>query len=143
MVAFGDMIVFVLAAGFLSLAPTWFLLKLCVEKIPRALIAVELLFALLGLASWLTVKWMAASVWMAGSVAPESPPHAFSPALGLLIAFGAIPRIVLGPVLLTIEGVAFFLVREPLTRALLAATMLMDLVPLSMYAWHMFGATPR
>jgi hypothetical protein len=34
MVAFGDMILFVLVAGFLSLAPTWFLLKLLVEKAP-------------------------------------------------------------------------------------------------------------
>ena len=46
MVAFGDMIVFVLASGFLSVAPTWLLLKLCVEKIPRALIAAELLFGM-------------------------------------------------------------------------------------------------
>jgi hypothetical protein len=32
MVAFGDMILFVLAAGVLGLAPTWFLLKLAVAK---------------------------------------------------------------------------------------------------------------
>jgi len=34
MVAFGDMILFVLVAGFFSLAPTWFLLKLSVENAP-------------------------------------------------------------------------------------------------------------
>src|ERR1035441_9884779 len=39
MVAFGDMILFVLAAGFFSLAPTWFLLKLSVEKAPRVSVA--------------------------------------------------------------------------------------------------------
>ena len=31
MVAFGDMVLFVLAAGFLSLVPTWFLLKVFVH----------------------------------------------------------------------------------------------------------------
>jgi len=56
MVAFGDMILFVLVAGFLSLAPTWFLLKLCVEKAPRTLLAAELLIAAIGPASWLTVR---------------------------------------------------------------------------------------
>ena len=55
MVAFGDMIVFVLAAGVFSLAPTWFLLKLCVEKAPRTVLAAELLIAALGPASWLAV----------------------------------------------------------------------------------------
>jgi hypothetical protein len=32
MVAFGDMILFVLVAGFFGLAPTWFLLKLFIAK---------------------------------------------------------------------------------------------------------------
>ena len=133
----GDMVLFVLAAGFVSLAPTWFAVKLAIEKAPRVLLAAQLLVGAIGPVSWLAVRWMAPGP------STRSLPEALSGALGLLIAFGAIPRIVLGPVLITIEGVAFFLVREPLTRALLAATMLMDLVPLSMYAWHMFGATPR
>ena len=133
MVAFGDMIVFVLAAGFLSLAPTWFLLRLCVEKIPRALLTAELLVAATGPASWLTVRCMA------GGVSPRSLPQAF----GLLIAFGAIPRMVLGPVLLMIEGATFFLVRERLTRTLLAGAMLMDLIPLSIFALHLAAATYR
>ena len=59
MVAFGDMILFVLATGFLSLAPTWFLLKLLVEKAPRALLATELLIAALGPVSWLAMVAMA------------------------------------------------------------------------------------
>ncbi len=68
MVAFGDMIVFVLASGFFSLLPTWFLLKLCVEKVPRVLIAVELLAAVLGPVSWFTVRWMAAGASQPGTL---------------------------------------------------------------------------
>ncbi len=139
MVAFGDMIVFVLAAGVLSLAPTWFLLKLCVEKTPRTLVAAVLLIAVSGPASWLAVRWMATGP----NPHPHSLPEAFSGVLGLLIAFGAIPRIVFGPVLLMIEGVTFFLVRGLLPRTMLAAAMLLDLIPLSLFALHMAAATYR
>src|SRR5690349_5462639 len=55
MVAFGDMILFVLAAGTLGLVPTWFLLKLLVEKAPRVLLTLELLMAAIGPVSWLAV----------------------------------------------------------------------------------------
>jgi len=137
MVAFGDMIVFVLAAGVLSLAPTWFVLKLCVEKAPRTLLAAELLLAASGPASWLTVRWMAAGA------SPQSMPQAFSGVLGPFIAFGAIPRMVFGPVLLMIEGATFFLARKRLTRTFLAAAMLMDLIPLSIFALHLAAATHR
>ena len=37
-----------MAAGFFSLAPTWFLLKLSIEKAPRVLLAALLLIAGLG-----------------------------------------------------------------------------------------------
>ncbi|HEY2525263.1 MAG TPA: hypothetical protein VGI29_09410 [Candidatus Binataceae bacterium] len=134
MVAFGDMIVFVLAAGVFSLAPTWFLLKLCVEKIPRTLLAAELLIAATGPASWLTLRWMAAGA------SPQSLPQAFAGVLGVFIAFGAIPRIVLGPVLVMIEVATFFMARERLARTLLAAAMLMDLIPMGMFALHMVTA---
>jgi len=137
MVAFGDMILFVLVAGVLSLAPTWFLLKLCVEKAPRTLLAAELPIAAVGPASWLAIWYMAAGP------SRHSLPQAFSEVLGPLIAFGAIPRIVFGPVLLMIEGATFFLVRERLTRTLLAAAMLMDVIPLSLFALHMAAATHR
>jgi len=53
---------------------------------------------------------------------------------------GAIPRMVFGPVLLAIEGATFLLVRERVARALLAAAMLMDVVPLSMFALHLARA---
>ena len=139
MVAFGNMVLFVLATGFFSLAPTWFVLKLAIEKAPRVVLAAELLLGAIGPVSWLAVRWMSPGP------SPRNMPEGVGGALiGVLIAFGAIPRIVLGPVLLAIEGATFFLVRERLIRTLLIAAMLMDLVPLSMYAWHMFGApTPR
>ena len=134
MVAFGDMILFVLVAGFLSLAPTWFLLKLAVEKVPRALLGTELLVAATGPASWL------AMLYLASGASPTNLPQAASGLLGLLIAFVAIPRMVFGPVLLVIEGATFILARDHMTRALLAAAMLMDLVPLSLFALHMARA---
>ena len=61
--------------------------------------------------------------------------------LSLFIAFVAIPRIVFGPVFLVIEGATFFLVRESVARALLAVVMLMDLIPLSMFALHLARAS--
>jgi hypothetical protein len=135
MVAFGDMVLFILTTGFLGLVPTWFLLKLLVMKMPRNLLAIELLIALLGPASWLAVKYLA------GGASPPNPPHqAFSPLFGLFVAFAAIPRIVLGPVLLAIEAVTFFLIRARVVRVLLSAAMLMDLIPLSMFAFHMTRA---
>jgi hypothetical protein len=78
---------------------------------------------------------------MAGGLSPPNPPVAVSQLLGLFIAFVAFPRMVLGPVLLVIELAAFFLVRERVTRALLLVAMLMDLVPLGMFALHMMRAT--
>jgi hypothetical protein len=135
MVAFGDMILFVLVAGFLSLVPTWFLLKLAVAKAPRALLATELLIAAIGPASWLAMAYLAD-----GASLPNLP-QAAGELLTLLIAFGALPRIVFGPVLLVIEGATFLLVRERVTRALVAAAMLMDLVPLSLFALHLARAT--
>ncbi len=135
MVAFGDMILFVLVVGFVGLVPTWFLLKLFIAKAPRALLAIVLLVAALGPVSWLAVRHMA------GGLNPPNVPEAVGALLGLFIAFVAIPRMVLGPVLLVIEAVAFLLVRGPVTRALLVAAMLMDLVPLGMFALHMLRAT--
>jgi hypothetical protein len=79
MVAFGDMIVFVLASGFLGLAPSWFLLKLCVEVIPRSLIAAELLFAAIGPASWLAVARMATSAGPQPTIARRHPTDGVRP----------------------------------------------------------------
>jgi hypothetical protein len=135
MVAFGDMILFVLVAGFFGLVPTWFLLKLLIEKAPRALLAIVLLLAALGPASWLAV------MHMAGSASPPNVPQPGSQLLGLFIAFVGIPRMVFGPVLVAIEAATFVLFRERVTRALLAVAMLLDLVPLGMFALHMLRAT--
>ena len=135
MVAFGDMILFVLVSGFLGLVPTWLLLKLAVEKAPRALLVTELLIAATGPASWLTM------LYLASGATPTSLPLAVSGLLGPLIAFYAIPRMVFGPVLLVIEGATILLARERVARVLLAAAMLMDLVPLGLFALHMARAT--
>ena len=134
MVAFGDMIVFVLAVGIFSLVPTFFLLKLCVEKAPRTLLGAELLVAATGPASWLTLRWMAAGA------GPQSLPQAFAGVLGVFVAFAAIPRMVLGPVLVMIEAATFFMVRERRARTLLAAAMLMDIIPISAFVLHMATA---
>jgi hypothetical protein len=100
------------------------------------LFAIVFLVAAMGPVSWLTVRHMA------GGLNPPNVPEAIGALLGLFIAFVAIPRMVLGPVLLVIEAATFFLVHGRVTRALLAAAMLMDLVPLSMFALHMANA-PR
>ena len=137
MVAFGDMIVFVLAAGVLSLVPTWFLLKLCLERAPRILLIAELMIAALGPASWLAVAYMVAGA------SPQSLPHTLGEILGVFIAFVAIPRMVFGPVMLIIEGATFLLVRARLARTLVAAAMLMELLPMSIYALHFAAAIRR
>jgi hypothetical protein len=135
MVAFGDMILFVLVAGFFGLVPTWFLLKLSIEKAPRTVVAIELLAAAMGPASWLSLTHVA------GSASLPNLPEAIRTPIVLFIAFVAVPRLVLGPVLLVIEAVTFLLIRGRVTRALLVVAMLMDLVPLGMFALHMLRAT--
>jgi hypothetical protein len=130
MVAFGDMILFVFVTGFFALLPTWFLLKLFAEKAPRTLLTIELLAAAMGPASWLAVTSLA------GRSGPNVP-ETIAQLLGPFIAFVAIPRMVLGPIFLVIEGVTFILLHTPVARVLLAVAMLMDLVPLGMFALHM------
>jgi hypothetical protein len=140
MVAFGDMILFVLVAGFFSLMPTWFLLKLFIEKAPRTLLAIMLLVAAMGPVSWLAMVAMAVTTPPGGPSSLPNLPQLAKELFGLFIAFGAIPRIVFGPVLIVIEAVTLFLVRGRVARALLATTMLMDLVPLGIFALHMARA---
>ena len=67
---------------------------------------------------------------------PASVPQAAAQLFGKFLAFGAIPRMVLGPVLVVIEGVTFFLFRGGVARALLAGAVLMDVVPIGLYALH-------
>lgn len=142
MVAFGDVVLFLLATGVLGLAPTWFLLRLFVEKAPRAVLAAVLAVAAMGPVSWLAMVGMAAAT-PAGGPSLANWPQAAAQLFGLFIASAAIPRMVLGPVLLVIEGVVFLLVRGRLPRALLAAAMLMDLVPLGLFALHIVRGGPR
>jgi hypothetical protein len=133
MVAFGDMILFVLVTGFVGLIPTLFLVKLAIDKAPRASLAALVLVALAGPLSWLAVRHFAG----APPGTPSSNPQAINQFLGLWLAFGAIPRIVAGPVAVVAEGLAMFLVRQRTMRIVLAAAMLMDLVPIGLYFLHM------
>lgn len=136
MVAFGDMVLFVFATGVLSIAPTWFLLKLCIAKAPRALLTAVLLVGLIGPLSWLAVTFLA-------DARITALPQALKELLGILIAFGAMPRIVAGPVLLVIEGAALLLARGRAARGLIAGAMLMDIVPLGLFALHLAGLPRR
>jgi hypothetical protein len=134
MVAFGDMVLFFMVTGFFGLVPTWFLLRLAVEKVPRTTVAIELLVAATGPASWMTLMYL--------DRRGADPLPAVGQMLALLIPFGAIPRIVLGPVFLVIEAVTFFLVRGRFMRGLLVVAMLMDLVPLGIFVLR-FLLSPR
>ena len=84
----------------------------------------------MGLVSWLAVTSLA------GRSGPNVP-ETIAQLLGPFIAFVAIPRMVLGPIFLVIEGVTFILLHTRVARALLAVAMLMDVVPLGMFALHM------
>jgi len=133
MAAFGDMILVILAAGFFGLAPTWVLLRLAVEKAPSALLAAQIVIAALGPASWLAAIHLtgidvAASPWASGEL------------LGVLLTF-AMLRIMVGPVLLVIEGATFILAQTRSRRALLASAMLMEFVPLGLFTLHVAAAT--
>lgn len=55
--------------------------------------------------------------------------------VGLLLASGAIPRIVAGPVLIVIKAATAILVRARVTRQLLVTAMLLDPVRLGMSRW--------
>jgi len=105
-------------------------MKLPVEKASRPLLAAILVIAATGPLSWLAV------IYLLGSPDPSTPALAGNSVLGLLIAFVAIPRMVFGPVMVVVEGAAFFMIHERLTRAVLAVAVLMDLVPLGLYALH-------
>jgi hypothetical protein len=130
MVAFGDMILFVLVAGFVGLVPTLFLLRLAIDKAPRLSLAILALVALAEQLSWLTMKVLAGG-------SPAGPPSAFLRVLGPLIAFGAIPRIVASPIVVVAEALAMLLVRQRSMRIVLAGAILMDFVPIGFYAPHM------
>jgi len=132
MVAFGDMILFIFVTGFFSLAPTWFLLKLLVATAPRTLLTAELLIATMGPVSWLAMTIMAVTPPPGGQNVPQAAAQLF----GMFLAFGAIPRMILGPVLVVIEGVTLLLFRGGIARALLTGAMLMDVVPIGLYALH-------
>jgi len=137
MVAFGSMILFIFVAGLLGLVPTFFLLRLWREKAPRTLLAVLLIAAATGPLAWLAMTGLAAATPQGGPSTLQNLPEAIQGLAGTLIVFGAVPRIVLGPVLLLVEGVTLLMMRTPAARVLLAAAMLLDIVPLCWFALHM------
>src|ERR1700719_1335192 len=77
MVAFGDMILFVLVTGFVGLIPTLFLLRLAIDKAPRASLAALVVVALAGPLSWLIVRLLAGGP-------PAGPPQVIAQLLGPL-----------------------------------------------------------
>lgn len=134
MVAFGSAILFLLVAGFVGLVPSWFLLRLLAERWPRALLVGLMLLAGIGPLSWLAI------IHLASGASPPNPPQANNALLGFFVAMIGIPRMVLGPVMILIEGATLLLLRERRMRALLSAAMLLDLVPLGLFALHMARA---
>jgi len=76
---------------------------------------------------------------LASAGPPDDLPRAGKQLLGLFTALVAMPRIVAGPILLVVEGLAILLVRSRMTRALLAAAMIMEIVP-SQHVRVAFGA---
>jgi len=94
-----------------------------------------LLVAAMGPASWLAVTHMADGSSL------SNVPRAVEALVVRLIVFVAFPRMVLGPVLPVIEAATFLLVRGRVTRALLVVAMLMDLVPLGIFAFHVLRAS--
>jgi len=136
MVAFGDMVLFVLVTGFIGLLPTFLLLRLWLEKSPRTLLAALLIPAAIGPLAWLSVTAMAATT-TPGGPSLQNLTETSRVLIGTLIAFVAIPRMVLGPVLIVVEGITVVMVRTRRTRLLLAGAMLLDIVPLGLFALHM------
>jgi hypothetical protein len=136
MVAFGDMILFVLVTGFVALVPTLFLLRLAIDKAPGASLAALVAVSLAGPLSWLSMMLLAGGP-------PPNPPSALIRVLGPLIAFGAIPRIVAGPVVVVAEGLAMLLVWQRSMRIVLAVAILMDVVPMGLYALRMVSVLAR
>ena len=113
------------------------LIRLAIAQAPRASLVALTVMALAGPLSWLAMVALA-----------HRGPGPYVPAFGgqsfgWLIAFAAIPRIVVGPILVVAEGLAMILVRQRNMRIVLAATMLMDLIPIGLYALHMAGAMLR
>jgi hypothetical protein len=99
------------------------------------LLTAELLIAAMGPVSWLAMTIMAVTAPPGGS-SLQNVPQGAAQLFGLFLAFGAIPRMVLGPGLVVIEGITFLLFRGGAARALLAGAMLMDVAPVGLYALH-------
>ena len=128
MYAGGDLIGFVLVAGMLGLAPTFFLLRLATETYPRALAAALLAVSATG----------PLSLWLLSVLASHSPhlQRTLNELLGLALVFLIAPRVVAIPVMVIVLGLALLLARERRTRVLLACGLALEAAPLVLIILH-------
>jgi hypothetical protein len=130
----GDLIFFVLIAGTLGLAPTFFLLRLATDTYPLALAA-----ALLALGATAPL-----SLWSLNFLG-STPLHlqgALNQLLGLAMVFVIFPRVVAIPVMLLILATAFLLARQRRTRLLLACGLVLEAAPLVLIVIHFARTAP-
>jgi hypothetical protein len=59
----------------------------------------------------------------------------------LIVAFGTPPRIVASPMLLAIEALALFLARHRTDHMIIAVAMLIEVIPIGIFSWHLAIAT--
>ena len=136
MVAFGDKILFVLVAGFVGMVPTLFLLRLAIDKAPRASLAVLAVVVLAGLLSWLTMQLLAGG-------APAGPPSGLSSGCRPAHCLRRHTQDRRRPGRRGGRGAGDDLRPAVSMRAVLAAAMLMDLVPMGIDASRMASAMLR
>ena len=129
MFAFGDMVLLVIVTGVFGLVPTWLLMRLLIRQAPRALLGALLLVAVTGPLAWLAIMYPDGASSHPGSAAA-------------LVPWLAIPRAVLGPVVLAVEALAVLFYRNSPARWLLVLAMLLEILPLALFTLHMFRAMP-
>lgn len=134
MYAGGDLVMFVLICGTLSLGPTFFLLRFLNEQYPRTLAAFLLAFSATGPISLGLLQLLT-------SGAPRFP-GALDKFLGLAMLFLIFPRVVAIPVVWLGLGIALLLAREKLTRALLVCALALETLPLALIILHFVRTIP-
>lgn len=78
------------------------------------------------------------SLWLVAdmSTGPKPSPMSKSELFGLVLVFGAFPRVVAMPVVFLVLAIAFLLARDRVTRALLACALAVEAVPLLLLVRH-------
>lgn len=134
MMAVGDLITFVLAAGFLSLAPTFFLLKSAADSRPSLLA-----WSLAALGATAPACWL----MLANSSWTPALPKALLPLFGMFLALFVMPRAAASPVFLVVIAASRALTTDPKARRVLSAALLLEGVPLALVALHFARALLR